>query len=113
MENIRALLGAASPYSGTGLRAHMGPYERSLVSRPEAGTRGVVLADVLSIEDSALLGGPSDSILLSADELGAVYDSGIRVVPYMDEESAINMLSSSPTCMDLVCLGLWGCLRPS
>ena len=82
VENIRALLGAASPYPGERLPAHMGPYERSLVSRPEAGTRGVVLADVLSVEDSALLGGPSDSILLSADELGAVYDSGIRIVPY-------------------------------
>ena len=89
-DSHRALLGVAHHYSNDGLPAHVGSYERTLVSRPTADDTFVHLAEVLDASNRVYLEEKSSRLLLDSEELGAVFDSGVRVVPYMDSALRTN-----------------------
>ena len=83
-EAIEELLHHDVAYTGDSCATTVRPYDRSLVSLPDCGSKLVPLDQVLDATGREVVGDPHGRMLVSEAEWGDIVEKGETVMPYMD-----------------------------
>lgn len=83
-EAIEELLHHEVAYTGETCATTVRPYDRSLVSLPDCGSKLVPLDQVLDAAGREVVGDPHGRMLVSEAEWGEIVEKGETVMPYMD-----------------------------
>ncbi|CAL1154679.1 unnamed protein product [Cladocopium goreaui] len=81
---IEELLHHEVAYTGETCATTVRPYDRSLVSLPDCGSKLVPLDQVLDAAGREVVGDPHGRMLVSEAEWGEIVEKGETVMPYMD-----------------------------
>ena len=80
------LLGNSLSYNGDGDRCNVRPYNRTLVSMPQAGSAAPAVESLLDSSTAEIVGNFEDAMLLAPDAWERVIESEPPIRPYMDEK---------------------------